>query len=105
MCRRTLPGQGSHHWQCPLPSPSPALLQRLRREMKKAIDEAVEERIITALLGDVSPDTKASFRSLYRWARGRAGGCSRPVAGPKWGLLGHGSQADCCVLLLLAQRN
>jgi hypothetical protein len=39
--------------------------------MKKAIDEAVEERIITALLGDVSPDTKASFRSLYRWAGGR----------------------------------
>ncbi|EFN57346.1 hypothetical protein CHLNCDRAFT_56057 [Chlorella variabilis] len=40
--------------------------QRLRREMKAKIDEAVEERILTALLGDVAADTRNSFRALYR---------------------------------------
>ncbi|KAL4448003.1 hypothetical protein ABPG75_005222 [Micractinium tetrahymenae] len=41
--------------------------QRLRREMKKAIDEAVEERILTAMVGENAlPDTKKGFRDLYR---------------------------------------
>lgn len=49
------------------------LLQRLRREMKAKIDEAVEERILTALLGDVAADTRNSFRALYRCgAEGRS---------------------------------
>lgn len=39
--------------------------------MKKAIDEAVEERILSALVGEnAPPDTKKSFRSLYRWEGG-----------------------------------
>lgn len=41
--------------------------QRLRKEMKKAIDEAVEERILNALLGDAADaDTRSRFRMLYR---------------------------------------
>lgn len=41
--------------------------QRMRRDHKAAIDAAVEERIITALVGDhAGEDTKRSFRSLYR---------------------------------------
>ena len=56
----------------------------MRKEMKAAIDEAVEDRIITALLGEASsPETKRSFKALYRWG-GRLGrwayqgrGCAR----------------------------
>lgn len=45
------------------------LLQRLRRESKAKIDEAVEERILSALLGEgAPPDTRSSFRALYRHA-------------------------------------
>ncbi|KAI3438396.1 hypothetical protein D9Q98_000828 [Chlorella vulgaris] len=41
--------------------------QRLRRESKAKIDEAVEERILSALLGEgAPPDTRSSFRALYR---------------------------------------
>ncbi|GAB4824107.1 hypothetical protein N2152v2_011153 [Parachlorella kessleri] len=41
--------------------------QRLRKTMKDKIDQAVEDRIIQALLGDMQESsTEASFRYLYR---------------------------------------
>jgi hypothetical protein len=49
----------------------------MRREMKAKIDEAVEERILAALLGDVGADTRSSFRALYRYA-GMQGGRGQP---------------------------
>lgn len=67
------PGKVSAQGCCRFPTSPPcyvpATSQRLRREMKAKIDEAVEERILSALLGDVSPETLASFRALYRWER------------------------------------
>lgn len=45
----------------------PCCAQRLRREMKDKIDQAVEDRVIQALLGDtVDSSTEASFRYLYK---------------------------------------
>ena len=39
----------------------------MRREHKAAIDAAVEERIVTALVGEhAGAETKTSFRKLYR---------------------------------------
>ena len=49
----------------------------MRREAKAAIDEAVEERLLAALVGDVpGADTKSAFRTLYRcvWVCGCASG-------------------------------
>lgn len=47
-----------------------APVQRLRKEMKKAIDEAVEERILNALVGETAdPSTRRQFSALYRCVR------------------------------------
>ena len=74
----------------PVVRPPPPLLQRLRKDMKRAIDEAVEERILTALCGETaSQDTKNSFRDLYRWVGGRQFG-------------GRVGAADACFVLLSA---
>ncbi|KAL6777444.1 HSLU1 [Auxenochlorella protothecoides x Auxenochlorella symbiontica] len=41
--------------------------QRMKREAQAAIDAAVEDRIISALLGEnVTQETRSSFRELYR---------------------------------------
>lgn len=82
LCQASRPG-GRHardsgtprnHQATTLRLPAPLLIrslsrhpQRLRKEMKKAIDEAVEERILNALLGDAADaDTRSRFRMLYR---------------------------------------
>lgn len=59
-------GMLRHHSLPPALPCCPCLLQRLRQEMKRAIDEAVEERLLEALLGPAADDTRETFRTLLR---------------------------------------
>ncbi|KFM26355.1 ATP-dependent protease ATPase subunit HslU [Auxenochlorella protothecoides] len=51
--------------------------QRMKREAQAAIDAAVEDRIISALLGEnVTQETRSSFRELYRCSGLLSGLCA-----------------------------
>lgn len=67
---------------CIFSLPAPRLVQRMRRDHKAAIDAAVEERIVTALVGEhAGEDTKRSFRSLYRCVAGVAAAANNASEG------------------------